>query len=106
MAIYDIVESSTNNVVFQLLEAGAPIDLTGINVTLLLEDRTGATVPSPGVITVIDPVNGKVRLTPANTSVFIANKGPYAARWELRDSFNAISFVPTSNRDIWNVVGL
>lgn len=105
MATYDIVEGSSNDLEFQLLEAGAPISLSGLIVTLLLEDRTGTTVSSPGTVTVTDAATGKVKLTPTNSSVFVAADGPYYARWKLVDGTGKISFVPTSNRDVWNIIG-
>ncbi len=105
MPYYDIVEGSSNNVQFQLLDNGVPIDLSSLTVTLLLEDRTGTVVSSPGTVTVTDAANGKVQLTPTSTSVFVASNGPYYARWKLVDVFNKVAFVPTSTRDVWAIVG-
>ena len=101
---YDIVEGTTNPLQFQLLEVGVPITLIGITVTIVAEDRTGATV-SIGTITVIDAVNGIVQLTPTNGTVFVPSTGPYLVRWQLTDGSGNVSYVPTSNRDIWNIVG-
>lgn len=105
MAAYDIVQGTTNNLQFQLLENGAAINLTGITVTLLLEDRTGTTVTSPGTVSVVDATTGKVQLAPTNATVFDPTKGPYYARWQLTDGGGLISFVPSSTRDTWNLVG-
>lgn len=101
---YDIVEGTSNPLQFQLLEDGNPINLGGVTVTLLLEDRVGTAVTSPGAITVTDTSLGKVLLTPTDTTVFVASRGPYFARWKLTID-TIISFVPTSNRDVWNIVG-
>jgi hypothetical protein len=106
LAIYDIVEGSTNDLNFQLLDNGAPIDLTGITVTLLLENRKGAQVPSPGTVAIVTVDEGKVKLTPTNSNVFVAENGPYYARWKLVDDFNKVSYVPSSNRDVWQIVGI
>jgi hypothetical protein len=105
MAVYDIVAGTTNVLQFQLIENGQAIDITGITVTLLLEDRTGTAVPSPGTVTTIDALNGKVQLTPTNAAVFTASAGPYYARWVLTTMTGLVSFVPSSQRDVWNIVG-
>ena len=105
MATYDIVVGTTNDIKFQLLDNGAPIDLTGITVTLLLEDRTGTTVASPGTVSVTDATNGKVSLTPTNATVFVSANGPYYARWKLVDFTGKIGFVPSSTRDVWQLIG-
>lgn len=105
MAKYTIVAGRTTAVRFQLLEAGSPINLLGCTVELLLSDRTGTTVSSPGTITVTDEADGKVELTPATTAVFDATKSPYTARWKITDASTKISYVPTGPRDIWEIVG-
>lgn len=106
MAMYDIVEGTTNVLQFQLIENGTAIPLTNITVTLLLEDRTGTVVSSPGTVTITDATNGKVQFAPTNAAVFVATLGPYYARWKLTDGSNLIGYVPTSNRDLWNIIGL
>ena len=106
MSIYNIVEGTTGTLQFQLLENGVAISLSGLTVSLLLEDRTGTAVSSPGTVTVIDSASGKVQLAPTGTSVFVAANGPYYARWKLVNGAGSISYVPSANRDIWNIVGL
>lgn len=103
---YDIVAGTTDVIQFQLIENGEAINLTSITVALLLEDWTGTAVSSPGTISVIDALNGKIQLAPTNSSVFVASAGPYYARWSLTASGGLVSYVPSSNRDIWNIVGL
>ena len=105
MAHYDIVAGTTTTIDFQLLESGAPIVLTGATITLLLSDRTGTTVSSPGATAIVDAVNGKVKLTPTDANVFDPALGPYLARWVITDAGSLVSYVPTgSHRDIWNIV--
>lgn len=106
IATYDIVEGTTNNLVFQLLESGAAINLTSATVVLLLEDRKGTTISSPGTITITDATNGKVQLAPTDGTIFVATNGPYYARWKITDQIGKISFVPTGTRDVWNIVGV
>lgn len=106
MANYDIVEGTTSDLQFQLLESGSAIDLTGITVTLLLSDRGGAAVSNPGTVSITDATNGKVKLVPTGTSVFNSANGPYYARWKLTDGLNKISYCPTGNlRDVWHITG-
>lgn len=104
---YDIVEGTTDALQFQLLENGSPIDLSPLTVTLLLEDCTGTTVTSPGTLTVIDSTNGRIQLAPTSITTFVASIGPYFARWKLtNNSSGVIGFVPSTNRDVWNIVGV
>ena len=102
---YDIVVGTTNPLQFQLIESGEPIDLGSITVTLLLSNRNGTTVSSPGTVSIVDSTNGKIQFTPTNSTVFIAADGPYYARWVLTTSLGVVSYVPTSVRDTWNLVG-
>lgn len=102
---YTIVAGTTSDIRFQLLEAGSPINLLGCTVALLLSDRTGTTIASPGTVTIIDEDEGKVQLTPASISVFDSTKSPYTVRWKITDASGKISYVPTGHRDIWEIVG-
>lgn len=105
MANYQIVAGTTASLDFQLLEAGTPMDITGFTLDLLLSDRFGVTISSPGTLSVLDSTAGKVRLDPANTSVFDATKSPYTARWKLTSALSKVSYVPTGHRDIWEIIG-
>ena len=105
MAHYSVVEGTTTNIKFQLLENGVPVNLTNITTTLILTDRTGTTVTSPGTISIDDITNGKVSLIPTSASVFVASKSPYSARWQLTDIAGKVCFVPSGNRDLWTIVG-
>lgn len=105
MAQYQIVAGTTSALRFQLLEAGAPIDLLNVTVTLLLSDKTGTAVASPGTVTVIDESEGKVQLMPTDATVFVSANSPYMARWKLVDLSGKISYVPTGIRDVWEIVG-
>lgn len=105
MANYTIVAGTTTALRFQLLEAGSPINLLGCTVDLLLADRTGTTVASPGTVSITDSDNGKVELVPTDASVFVATNSPYTARWKITDASTKISYVPTGHRDVWEIVG-
>ena len=105
MANYSIVAGTTSDLRFQLLEAGAPINLLGCTVTLLLSDRLGQTIFNPGTVTIVDSATGKVQLAPSGISVFNAANGPYLARWKIVDASTKISYVPTGHRDVWEIIG-
>jgi hypothetical protein len=102
---YTIVAGTTSVLRFQLLEAGSPINLLACTVELLLSDRLGNTIASPGTVSITDSDEGKVQLAPIDTSVFNATISPYTARWKVTDASGKISYVPTGPRDIWEVVG-
>jgi hypothetical protein len=104
MANYPIVAGTTAELRFQLLEAGAPINLLACTVTLLLSDRNGNAVANPGTVTITDSDNGKVQLVPASITTFVAGSSPYTARWKIVHNSGAVSYVPTGHRDIWEVV--
>lgn len=105
MANYTIVAGTTTAVRFQLLEAGSPINLLGCTVTLLLADRNGTTITSPGTVSITDSSEGKVELAPTDTTVFNAQNSPYTARWKIQDASVKFSYVPTGPRDTWEIVG-
>jgi hypothetical protein len=103
---YDFVEGTTDPLQFQLLENGVPIDLTGVTVVVLIEDRTG-TSQTLGSIVLVDALNGKIKFYPLSITSFVASLSPYYVRWQLNvDSTGAISYIPSTSRDVWNVVGV
>lgn len=104
MSNYNIVAGTTSPVRFQLLEAGNPIPLTNCTVTLLLSDRSGNVVATPGTITITDATNGKVQLAPASGLIFVAALSPYNARWVIKDGSGLISYCPNGSRDTWNII--
>lgn len=104
MAHYQIIAGTTAALRFQLLESGSPIDLTDVDVTLLLSDKTGSAVSSPGTVSVTDETEGRLQLAPTNAAVFVAANGPYTARWKLTDATGKISYVPTGPRDVWEII--
>lgn len=104
MANYNLVAGTTSPVRFQLLEAGNPINLSGCTVTLLLSDRSGTPIPSPGTVGVTDATNGKVQLSPSNGTIFVAGQSPYNARWKITDASGLVSYCPNGSRDTWNII--
>jgi hypothetical protein len=89
---------------FQLLEDGVPLDLTGLGVTLLLQDRLGAVVATTAMVAVTVPATGSVEFTPATAGFFTVANSPYHARFVLTNpSTGYVSFVPNGLRDRWIV---
>lgn len=104
--IIEIIEGWTDPIEFQLTEGGQAIPLSGVTVTLLLRDRTGTTVPTTSMVTVVDEDDGTVLLTPSNANMFVAANGPYYARWKLTGAGIVVSYAPTGVRDIWYIVAV
>ncbi len=99
-----IVGGTTTALTFQLLEAGVPINLTGITVSLTLEASDGTAVTTAAKVATVSATLGTVSFTPALADLS-SLLSPYTARWKLTaDVGGAISYVPTGYRDIWNVV--
>ena len=104
MAHYTIIAGTTAALKFQLLDAGAPINLTTITVALLLTNHLGVTVASPGVVSITDATAGKIQLAPTDINVFVPANGPYTARWKLTDGSGKISYLPSGPRDVWEII--
>lgn len=98
-----ITEGTTTPLRFQLLDDGVPIDLSGMTVTLLLQDRLGNVVSTAGMITVITATSGLVDFTPSSAVFFTVANSPYHARFKLVNSTGGISFVPNALRQRWIV---
>lgn len=96
-------EGITTPLRFQLLDDGVPIDLSGMTVTLLLQDRLGNVVATTAMVTIITATTGRVDFTPSSTSFFTVANSPYHARFKLVSATGAVSFVPNGLRDRWTV---
>jgi hypothetical protein len=99
----EIVAGWTGPVDFALKSDGAPINLAGITVTMLLNGNDGVSVDTVGDVAVLDPVAGTVRYIP-DASDLSSAKSPYRARFRLTDGTGAVVYVPSSGRDVWKVV--
>jgi hypothetical protein len=104
MKRYTIIAGTTAAIPFQLIDEGSAVDLTSLTVTLLLADRTGTTVSNPGTIAETSSSEGRITLTPTNSSVFVAANGPYLARWVLTDGSSKVYYLPDVGRDIWEII--
>lgn len=98
-----VTEGITTPLRFQLLDDGVPIDLSGMTVTLLLQDRLGAVVSTTAMVTVVTASTGRVDFTPSSAAFFTVANSPYLARFKLVSATGGISFVPNGLRDRWTV---
>jgi hypothetical protein len=96
--IYEFVHGWTEPIQMQLLRKGIPEDLTGKTVTIIAVDKDG-NAPITGTVTVVDAVNGIVKLSPASGDLN-ATKSPYRVWWKLSQS-GQDSFVPSGEPDTW-----
>lgn len=97
------VEGVTTALRFQLLDDGVPIDLSGMTVTLLLQDRLGTVVSTTAMVSVASASAGLVDFTPSTIGFFTVANSPYHARFKLVNSGGGIAFVPNGIRDRWTV---
>jgi hypothetical protein len=105
--VYDFIQGTTDTLQFQFIENGVPIDLSSSAVTILVEDRTGTSVANPGTIVITDAANGKVQFTATNTTTFTAANAPYFVRWKITHNIDGgIAYIPSTERDVWNVMGI
>ena len=102
---YTIVAGTTTPLNFQLLEAGAPINLLGCTVTISINDRSGNPLNNPGTVLITDSMNGKVSLTPSSGLLFDPKNSPYGVRWVIVDAATHTSYCPTGPRDLWEILG-
>jgi hypothetical protein len=90
MGLFEVVEGTTAPLDFSVLENGAPPDLTGMTITLILKDSAGAIVGVAG--TVASPGIGVIRYTP-NASDLVAASTPHTARFKVT-SGASVKFYP------------
>jgi baseplate upper protein BppU len=98
-----VVEGTTVPLQFQLLQNGAPLNVAGTTITLLLTGSDRVPIQN-GPVTIIDGLNGKVQYAP-NPSDLSSLKSPYLARFKIVDVNGNAQYVPSGYRDEWNVVG-
>lgn len=86
----------------QLLKAdGTAINGTGLSVTLILRDRSGAEVDTSGKVDWLVASSGTVRYLPALDDLRVEGS-PYTARWRVTSSGKYLYF-PNAAADTWTV---
>lgn len=95
-------DNETGNQDFTLRDENGVFDGSGASaITLILKDRSGATVDMTGKVAWIIPSAGTVRVSPAAGDL-VAEKGPYTAAFIATVSGLTYSF-PSDAPDIWKV---
>jgi hypothetical protein len=98
----EIVEGWTGDLDFQLKSDNVAVNLTGTTVGLILQDSNGVVITPGGTTSIVDPVLGKVRFSPA-VGDLVASKSPYNARWKVTDGVGKVVFFPSGADDVWIV---
>jgi hypothetical protein len=104
----DITEGWTQELpAFTLRMNGAPIELTGMTVALIVKPKKSNIAIDTSGDTRIDPDQsgagkGKVYYKPDATDVK-ATRSPYLMRWKITDSAGNVVFAPHAKADVLNV---
>ncbi len=98
MMIDDIVEGETiERGPFTLEADGAPVDLTGMTIALVLRAKDGTLVETAGDTRIDDdPATGRVYWTPDATDLSW-QQSPYSLHWQVTDSDGKVVFFPSGD---------
>jgi len=104
--LMDIVEGATEPLDFGLTvrlygaTADTPIDLTGLNVQIILKDGRGVLVTdSSSGVTVTNSTAGLVRYSPTSGD-FVATKTPYRVRFRVIDGLTKTLYHPNADEGL------
>jgi hypothetical protein len=97
----DLVEGWTAPLDFVLKADGVAVNLTGQDVTLVLNTAAGVAIDTSADVQVVEAASGRVRYTPAVGAIRNAD-GPLKARWRVSDG-GAVVFFPAGVPDQWRV---
>lgn len=100
--IVEIVEGWTGQLDFQLLADGDPVDLSGMNVEMILTRYDGTVVDTVGDIVVFDELAGKVRYLP-DTAELLATASPLQFRFKVTDGTSKTVYYPSRKPDYLGV---
>lgn len=100
----DIVEGWTAAIELRLLSEGAPENLTGMSVALVLRDVIGnrAIYTTSAGAEATCSTGGLVAYTPGSTHL-VSTAGPYQARVRVTDGAGKVVFFPNGAADTWTV---
>lgn len=94
-----VTEGHTLPLEHRLLTAGVPLDIQGLVVALVLEDRAGVAVDTAGKVTNLDDgteeMRGKVRFSPDDGDL-LADGAPYHLQWRVTDGSGRVAFWPAA----------
>lgn len=95
-------DGRTGAILRQLLEDGANLNGTGLTLTLVLKDRSGAVVPTAGKVSWNVQATGIAQYEPAESDLR-AHKSPYTASWWLTDSNSDARPAPDGEPETWKI---
>ena len=98
----EIVEGWTGPVDMQLKKNGAPVDLTGCTVSLILRGSDGVAIDTAADVSVLEVATGKVRYLP-DAEDLVAAKTPHWARFKVTDASSKNVFFPSDRAMRWTV---
>lgn len=103
MAVLHIRDGWTERIKYQLSHDGGTImDLTGMTVTLVGEDRASTAITWAGTVGIDTAATGIAYLDPAATDLDAA-RSPYRVRWAVTDSGGKTAYFPRDAPLIWNI---
>ncbi len=95
-------EAWTERIVYKLTHDGVVLNLTGLTVSLVGQDRNGDTVAFTGTTGVVTAAAGTVYFDAA-ASDLIASHSPYRLRWKVTDGSGKSAYFPRSGPIVWDV---
>jgi hypothetical protein len=98
----DVIEAWTGPVDYQLRVNGAPLDLSGMTVELILRRADRSIVSSTGDVSILSATDGTVRYLP-DANDFVARRGPYLARFKVTDALSRVVFFPNAEAEVITV---
>ncbi len=108
--LLSLVEGWSGALPFTLKADGAPIDLTGLTVRIVLKNASGTTIlnTSSGITitqTSSTGTYGQLSYSPATSSgdLFLAAQTPYRVRFSLTDALNKIVYHPNDEEELIEV---
>lgn len=102
MAGVELVAGWTGPLDFQLLADGAPQNLTGMAVEMLLKTSGGDIIDTSGDLALLDAPAGKVRFSP-DPADLVATASPLVSRFKVTDGLGKVVFFPSGEPDDWKV---
>jgi hypothetical protein len=99
----DVTEGWTGPLDFALMADGAPLNLSGLTIELVLRDRDDALITTTGwAATFGAPTEGRVRVSPTADALVHAVT-PHRAHFKITDGGGKVVFFPGGDADYWVV---
>lgn len=96
------VQGWTERIKYALARDGVALDLTGLSVALVGQDKNGNAIAFTGSVGIDTALTGLVYFDPAVTDLVMAN-APYHVRWKVTDGAGKIAYFPRADALRWDV---